>query len=432
MSLLSSSATLADEPAEIAFPGDAAGCSCDCNEQQPRVRPTLLDLAARQIVLRRLATLERGGLLVADGDELLTVGAATHETPPLVTVCHPRLWRRLALGGSLAAAESYLQGDWQCDDLVAVLRVFARNAAVSRDINSGLPWLAAPWRWLGRLVRRNSRAGSRRNIAAHYDLSNDFFALMLDETMAYSANIFDSPGVSLHAAAVAKYDRICQKLQLSPRDHLLEIGCGWGGLAMHAAEHYGCRVTATTISPAQLDFAQRRVRERCLEQRVTLLQQDYRDLTGSFDKLVSIEMIEAVGERFLGGYFGQCSRLLKPQGSMLLQAITMPDHCYQRYRQGVDFVQYYIFPGGFLPSISAIARSLARATDLRLFHFEELAPHYATTLAHWRENYWRNIDAVKLLGFDQRFLRMWQYYLCFCEAGFRERATGVGQWVLTK
>jgi cyclopropane-fatty-acyl-phospholipid synthase len=392
----------------------------------------MLDRVAKQIVLRRLSTLQGGALLVSDGEEMLVIGQAENEAPALVTVCHPRVWQRLAFGGSLAAAESYLQGDWQCDDLLAVLRVFARNASDARDINSGLPQLATPWNWLARHARRNSRAGSRRNIAAHYDLSNEFFALMLDETMAYSANIFDTPEVSLQAAALAKYDLICQKLELSPADHLLEVGCGWGGLTMYAAEKYGCRVTATTISQAQFDFTQQRLRERGLSERVTLLRSDYRDLTGRYDKLVSIEMIEAVGERFLPAYFRQCSDLLKPGGRMLLQAITIPDHCYQRYRNGVDFIQHYIFPGGFLPSVSAITTSLGRATDLRLHHFEELAPHYATTLARWRENFWRNIQAVRRLGFDERFLRMWHYYLCFCEAGFRERATGLGQWVFTK
>jgi cyclopropane-fatty-acyl-phospholipid synthase len=435
MSLLSSSAASGDvHRAEVAFAseGVAAGWTCDCQGSATRVRTTLLDLAARQVVLRRLASLEGGSLLVDDGSELLSIGQATSDAPPLVTVCHPRLWRRLALGGSLAAAECYLQGDWQCDDLLAVLRIFARNARAAHDINSGLPKLATPWNWFSRLATRNNRAGSRRNIAAHYDLSNDFFALMLDETMAYSANIFASPEVSLHAAALAKYDHVCQKLELSPRDHLLEIGCGWGGFALHAAEHYGCRVTATTISQAQFEFAERRLHERGLAERVTLVRQDYRDLAGQFDKLVSIEMIEAVGERFLAGYFRQCSRMLKPQGKMLLQAITIPDHLYPRYRRGVDFVQQYIFPGGFLPSVSAITDALARFSDLQLFHFEEMSSHYATTLAHWRSNFWRNIDSVRRLKFDERFLRMWHYYLCFCEAGFRERATSVGQWLLAK
>jgi cyclopropane-fatty-acyl-phospholipid synthase len=250
--------------------------------------------------------------------------------------------------------------------------------------------------------------------------------------MAYSANIFASHETTLHEAAIAKYDRICQKLELSPRDHLLEIGCGWGGLAMHAAERYGCRVTAATISRAQFDFAAQRVQQRGLADRVTLLCEDYRDLSGRFDKLVSIEMIEAVGENFLDGYFRQCSQLLAPRGRMLLQAITVADQCYDRYRRGVDFIQQYIFPGGFLPSVWAITASVGRATDLRLMHFEDLTPHYATTLARWRQRFWKNIDAIEQLGFDERFQRMWHYYLCFCEASFLERSTGVSQWVLAK
>jgi cyclopropane-fatty-acyl-phospholipid synthase len=384
------------------------------------------------MVLGRFKSLEQGALLIADGEELLAVGNPASESPPLVTVCNPRIWRRLAAGGSLAAAEGYLQGDWKCDDLLAVLRVFARNASASRDINSGLPQLTAPWHWLTRLVRRNSRAGSRRNIAAHYDLSNEFFALMLDHTMSYSANLFTTPSSTLASAAEAKYEMICQKLQLTRSDHLLEIGCGWGGFAVYAASRYGCRVTATTISNAQLDFAKQRVDQLGLSRQVALLHDDYRDLNGCYDKLVSIEMVEAVGERYLDAYFRQCSQLLKPGGRMVLQAITMPDHCYNRYRRGVDFVQKYIFPGGFLPSVSAIAASLARTTDLQLFDFEDLSAHYATTLSCWRENFWRNIASVRQLGFDERFVRLWHYYLCFCEAGFRERSTNVGQWVLTK
>jgi len=279
---------------------------------------------------------------------------------------------------------------------------------------------------------RNTRGGSRRNIAQHYDLSNEFFALMLDESMAYSANVFASPDVSLHTAALAKFELICQKLQLTANDHLLEIGCGWGGLAVYAAQRYGCRVTATTISQAQFDYAQRHVDASGVASHITLLKQDYRDLRGEFDKLVSIEMIEAVGERFLDGYFRQCSNLLKDDGRMLLQAITMPEQLYDRYRRGLDFIQHYIFPGGFLPSVAAINASLARNTDLHLMHFEDLTPHYATTLVRWRENFWRNVAAVRDLGMDTRFIRMWHYYLCFCEAGFRERATDVAQFVLNK
>ncbi|MFO0941086.1 MAG: cyclopropane-fatty-acyl-phospholipid synthase family protein [Pirellulales bacterium] len=280
--------------------------------------------------------------------------------------------------------------------------------------------------------QRNTKAGSRRNISAHYDLSNDFFSLMLDASMTYSSAVFAKPEMTLAEAQHEKYDRICRKLNLKPSDHILEIGTGWGGMAIHAAEHYGCRVTTTTISQQQYQLAKTRIQDAGLQDRINLLQLDYRDLTGKYDKLISIEMIEAVGEKYLPGYFAQCSRLLKPEGAMALQAITIPDHRFDAYRHSVDFIQRYIFPGGFLPSIGAIGRSLAAQTDFRFVHCEDFGSHYADTLGIWRENFWNAIDQVRELGFDNRFIRTWQYYLCYCEAGFRERLIGVCQLVLTK
>jgi cyclopropane-fatty-acyl-phospholipid synthase len=289
-----------------------------------------------------------------------------------------------------------------------------------------------PYRFLKHWLRRNTRSGSRRNIAAHYDLSNEFFALMLDRTMTYSSGLFESPHASLEEASLAKYDRICRKLRLRSSDHVLEIGCGWGGFAAHAAREYGCRVTATTVSRQQFDFARERLHQEGLSGRVELLLQDYRDLKGCYDRLVSIEMIEAVGERYLDVFFAQCNRLTKPDGAMALQAITIPDHRYDRYRRSVDFIQRYVFPGGFLPSISAIGKSLQRGTDFRLDHLEDFGLHYAETLRIWRENFWANIQQVRRLGFDDRFVRTWHYYLCYCEAAFRERQIGVCQLTLAR
>jgi cyclopropane-fatty-acyl-phospholipid synthase len=349
-----------------------------------------------------------------------------------ITVHDRRFYRAVVLGGGLGAAETYIRGDWDSADLTAAMRVLARDSEVLAGVDKGGAQLLRPIRSAANWLRRNTRAGSKRNIAAHYDLSNDFFALLLDPTMTYSSGIFPSPTSTLAEASIEKYDRICRKLQLTPQDHVLEIGTGWGGFAEHAAGRYGCRVTTTTISEQQAAYAEQRFRKASLGDRITLLKDDYRDLRGRYDKLVSIEMIEAVGEKYLPAYFAKCSELLKPEGMMLLQAITIPDHRYDPYRKSVDFIRRYIFPGGLLPSPGAIANCLGRATDFRLFHAEDFGSHYARTLAHWRHNFWKNMDQVKSLGFDERFIRAWHYYLCYCEAGFHERQIGVSQILLTK
>jgi cyclopropane-fatty-acyl-phospholipid synthase len=344
----------------------------------------------------------------------------------------PRAYSTIALGGSLGAAEAYVRVYWETDDLFAALRLFVLNAAVLSSLDTGGARLLAPARAAWRWTRRNTRTGSRRNIAAHYDLSNEFFTLMLDPTMTYSSGVFDTPEASLQDASTAKYERICRKLQLSPQDHVLEIGSGWGGFAIHAAREYGCRVTTTTISRQQHAEAQRRILAAGVSDRVHLLLQDYRDLTGGYDKLVSIEMIEAVGEKMLATFFRQCSRLLRPQGMMVLQAITMPDHRYDEYRRSIDFINRYVFPGGFLPSWSAMFQAIRQETDFQLLHLEEFGDHYARTLSHWRDNFWSSLSQVRALGFDERFIRTWHYYLCYCEAGFRERLIGVSQSLFAK
>jgi len=280
--------------------------------------------------------------------------------------------------------------------------------------------------------RRNSRAGARRNIAAHYDLGNDFFRLFLDETMMYSAATFEHPRQSLYDAQVARLDLICQKLELKPTDHLLEIGSGWGGLALHAAQRFGCRVTTTTISREQWRLTRDRVAAAILGDRVDVLCMDYRDLTGTYDKIVSIEMIEAIGHQYYDTYFAKCSELLAPHGAMLLQAITIADQRYERARRSVDFIQRYIFPGSCIPSVAALSSSIARASDLRLFHLDDIGPHYATTLAHWRQNLRANLARVRSLGYGEEFIRMWEYYFCYCEGGFMERVIGDVQMLLVK
>ena len=395
-------------------------------------KASLMDRLCRKFVLKRLDKINRGAMTLIDADQAFELGTPSDEKSPVIRVNSPRFWRRMVLGGGLGAADAYIKGDWDCDDLVEAMSVLARNMDVLATMERGFGRLLRPFRSAMNWLRRNTRVGSRRNIAAHYDLSNDFFALMLDQTMTYSSGIFESPDATLEQASIAKYDRICRKLELKPQDHVIEVGCGWGGFALYAAREYGCRVTATTISDAQFEFVQQQIAEEDLGDRITLLRQDYRDLVGQYDKLVSIEMIEAVGEKFLDKYFEQCSNLLKPDGMMLLQAITIPDHRFDRYRRSVDFIQRYIFPGGFLPSPSAITQCLRKKTDFRLIHLEDIGPHYAETLSRWSQNFWSNIDNVRSLGFDEHFIRTWHYYLSYCEAGFRERQTGVSQILLTK
>ncbi|MCA8941247.1 MAG: class I SAM-dependent methyltransferase, partial [Planctomycetes bacterium] len=282
-------------------------------------------------------------------------------------------------------------------------------------------------------LRRNTKSGSKANIAAHYDLGNDFFERFLDPTMTYSSACFAHPGMTLEQASIEKLDRLCRKLDLKPDDHLLEIGTGWGSMAIHAARHYGCRVTTTTISRQQFELARERVRRAGLEDRIEVLERDYRDLEGEYDKLVSVEMIEAVGHEFLGDYMHACSARLKPDGVMAIQVITIQDQLYARAVREVDFIKRYIFPGSFIPSITAIGDAMAARTDLRMFHLEDMAPHYAETLRRWRGNLHANREEILALGsYDEAFLRLWDYYLCYCAGGFEERQLGVAQIVFTK
>lgn len=344
-----------------------------------------------------------------------------------VQVHHPRFYRDAILGGTLSIAESYIRGDWDCDDLTSLFRIFVRNRHASDHLDGGVARVASYGHRLFHWLRANTRAGSRRNIAAHYDLGNDFYRLWLDETMAYSSGIFVEPGATLVEASVEKIDRVCRKLDLRAEDHVLEIGTGWGGFAIHAARHYGCRITTTTISREQFQVAQQRIGAAGVSDRVTLLQADYRDLRGQYDKLVSIEMIEAVGHRFLGDYFRQCARLLRRDGSLVLQSIVMPERGYSQYLRSVDFIQRYVFPGGCLPSLAAMLEAAGRTTDLRFVHAEDFAPHYAETLRRWRGAFHTRLDEVRRLGYSEEFIRLWNYYLCYCEAAFEERYVGVLQ-----
>jgi cyclopropane-fatty-acyl-phospholipid synthase len=347
-------------------------------------------------------------------------------------ITNSNFYRQVATGGSLGMAESYLRGDWQTNDLTSLLTILYRNSADKSKVTG---FTAALTQLFGRFFQffdGNTLHGSRRHIASHYDLSNEFFKLFLDPTLMYSAAFFEREDLSLHQASVAKLDQICTKLDLQPNEEVLEIGTGWGGLALHAVQKHNIRLTTTTISQAQFETARQRFKETGIDERVRLLDTDYRHLTGQYDKLVSIEMVEAVGERFLDTYFRQCGRLLRPGGRFVIQAIVMPEQRYGSYRRNVDFIQKYIFPGGFLPSVTAMQSSVARTSNLRLHEVQDLSPHYARTLQEWRRRFFDRIDDVRALGFDDRFIRMWEYYLCYCEAAFQEQAVRVVQIVWDK
>ncbi len=403
--------------------------------QAPRARQRYsLDSFAERLVRERLAGLEHGSLALADGGGIEHYGRSTARCPQNATVrVHDqRFYSEIAFGGSTGAGEAYMQGYWSVDDLTALVRILLHNREVLDGMETGLARATAPLRRALHWAARNTRHGSRRNISAHYDLGNDFFRLFLDPTMMYSSAVFEYPGMPLEAASIAKLDRICRKLDLHPGDHVMEIGTGWGGFALHAAANYGCRVTTTTISRRQHDLARERIAAAGLADRVTLLLEDYRDLSGQYDKLVSIEMIEAVGHQYFNTYFRKCSELLKPEGTMLLQAITIADQRYEAARDSVDFIKRYIFPGSCIPSIAAMTDAIARASDMRLFHLEDIGPHYATTLRLWRENLFANLDQVRALGYPDEFIRMWEFYLCYCEGGFSERVIGNVQMLLVK
>jgi cyclopropane-fatty-acyl-phospholipid synthase len=397
-------------------------------------RPSLLGRVARALLLSQLKKLRHGRLHLVDGDARESFGAISDLGPFEVTLrVHDfRFYGDAVFAGTTGAGEAYMQGYWDCDDLTALVRLMVVNRDLMNSVDSGLSRVSAPLFMLAHWLNRNTAQGSRRNIARHYDLGNRFFELFLDETMAYSCGIFAAPDATLHAASVAKFDAVCSKLALIPGQHVLEIGTGWGGLAIHAAREYGCRVTTTTISRQQYELARDRVAQAGLQDRICVLLEDYRDLSGQFDALMSVEMVEAVGDQYLDAYFRQCARLLRPDGAMLLQAITIRDQFYEQALKSVDFIKRFIFPGSFIPSIRTLVNSVASSTDLKLFHLEDIGPHYARTLKQWRERLLAHQGQIRAQGFPDSFRRMWEYYLCYCEGGFEERQLGDVQMLLIK
>jgi cyclopropane-fatty-acyl-phospholipid synthase len=389
-------------------------------------------LLARPIVRALLRGTKHGALTILESGHRHTFGTAAPGAPaPLVAVHDPRFYSGL-LRGSLGVSEAYGEGWFDCSDLAELALLAALNMpALDRWRRGVRPFVALPQATLS-WCARNTPKRSRRRIAAHYDIGNDFFSLMLDETMTYSCAIFESPEASLAQAQIAKLDRICRKLELCPEDHVLEIGTGWGAFAIHAASQYGCRVTTTTISREQQRMALERIRAAGLDDRITVLLEDYRDLQGRFDKLVSIEMIEAVGWQYFDTFFERCASLLAPDGAMLLQAITIDERAYDVEKAKRSFANTHVFPGGCLPSLAVISRSVARVTDMRTISLEDITSHYVRTLRCWRENFLAQLERVRSLGYDGRFQRTWELYLAYCEGGFGGGRIGNVQILLAK
>jgi cyclopropane-fatty-acyl-phospholipid synthase len=384
---------------------------------------------ARRAALVAFGRTTNGSLAVSEPSGISTFGAG--DPQGLIDVHSPAAWP-LLLRGSRGLAESYARGYWDSPDLASLMRVAARNTRQIDNFRRRLYPLLRPFLRVAGTSRPNGRRASRKQIAAHYDLGNDMFELMLDPTMSYSCTWFAREDATLEEAATAKLELICERLDLQPDDHLLEIGTGWGGLAIHAARTRGCRVTTTTISREQREFALARIREAGLEDRITVLLQDYRDLGGRYDKLVSVEMIEAVGWRNFGVFFRKCSELLAHDGVMLLQAITIDDRAYEVEKTAKTFIRTYIFPNGCLPSLEVIGRCVARETDMRAIQLDDLTPHYVRTLREWRRNFDARTAELQELGYDERFRRLWRLYLAYCEAGFAERRIGDVQLLLAK
>ena len=389
----------------------------------------------RARLLDRLAGLRHGALVIDDalGDVRLGDADPAPGAPVVrLQVLDVDAYARIATGGSVGAAEAYMDGQWRCDDLVGLVRLLVLNRDLLDAMEGGMARASGALLKAVHALRRNTRSGSRKNIAAHYDLGNDLFKLFLCDNLMYSSAIFASPDEPLEAASFRKLERIGRKLDLKPTDHLVEIGTGWGGMALHAAQRSGCRVTTTTISKEQHALATERVARAGLSDRVTVLLEDYRDLTGHYDKLVSIEMIEAIGHQYLDTYLAKCAALLKPDGLAMVQAITIEDHRYEQALRSVDFIKRHIFPGSFIPSISAITGAMGRSTDLRLVSQEDFGTSYALTLRHWRERFMARLPEVRALGYDERFIRMWEFYLAYCEGGFLERSIGVSQLLFAR
>ncbi|KJG39601.1 cyclopropane-fatty-acyl-phospholipid synthase [Photobacterium angustum] len=402
-------------------------------QQSSSVNVSASDHASRHILFKVLKHLSNAGLSVSDSTEG-TVFFGDKQAPlqASINVHNPLFYKRLLTDGSIGAGEAYMEGWWDSPNLTNVVRVLAKNLTTLDKLEAKMGWMSRISKQIGHLLRKNTIKNARKNISAHYDLGNDLYRHFLDPNMLYSSAIYLNKNDTLDQAQWNKMDRLCQKLKLTEDDHLLEIGTGWGGMAIHAAKYYGCRVTTTTISEQQYLWAKERVEKEGLSDRITLLMDDYRDLTGQYDKLVSVEMIEAVGKQYLKTYIEKCQSLLKPTGLMAIQAITIADQRYDSYSRGVDFIQKHIFPGGFLPSITVLLENLTQHSDFVMRDIKDIGLDYAKTLEDWHQQFNENAVALEKYGYDERFMRMWRFYFAYCEGGFLERTISTIQFVASR
>ncbi len=397
-----------------------------------RSKITFLTSIFKNGLKTKLSRLEEGFLTIEDGDEKFYFGDSSSKSRANVFIHSQEFYVLTGSGGALGIAEAYMLGYWTSDDSVMLMRIILKNRSILHSLDNGITKLLSPINKLIHKSRQNTIKGSKENIVAHYDLSNDFYKLWLDPTMTYSCAYFSKPNTKLEDASIEKLDRICRKLKLSEDDNVLEIGTGWGSFSIHAAKNYGCKITTTTISDAQYHYAKKRVAEENLDGKINVLNRDYRTLNGEFDKIVSIEMIEAVGYEYISEYFTKVSSLLKPDGLMALQGITYNDHNFDTYKDSVDFIKKYIFPGSCLISISQIIDVVKKKTDLSMIDMEDITRHYVKTLNRWRKNFIEVLPEVKKLGYSQAFINMWEFYFLYCEAGFSERNIGDVQLVFAK
>ena len=395
---------------------------------------TWLDKRCRSIVYAVFEKLNYGQLEIVEGSKhyLFPAEASDASIKGKIHIHDVSVYQNFVKGGSIGVAQSYIEGKWSSPQLTNVIRIFAKAQQVTDTLEAKKSWLNKIKHTLSHWQNRNTQSGAKRNILAHYDLGNDLYTRFLDPEMMYSSAIYPTETSSLDQAQQFKLQTICERLSLNCQDHLLEIGTGWGGLAIYAAQNYGCKVTTTTISDAQFDYAQARINALGLSEKITLLKEDYRDLTGSFDKVVSIEMIEAVGYEFLPSFFKQCNARLKCGGKLLIQAITIADQRFDYYKDNVDFIQKYIFPGGFLPSVNVLCQHMTQHSDLVIEGLNDIGLDYAKTLQHWRINFLASWSDLTCKGYDEQFKRLWLYYFAYCEGAFLERSTSAIHLVARK
>ena len=395
-------------------------------------KATFLTSVFKNGLKKKLSHLNAGCISVVDGVDKFSFGDTGSELRVNVQVHSQEFYVMTGSGGAMGIAEAYILGYWSSDDVVMLMRIILKNRSILLSLNNGFAKILSPINKLIHRSRQNTLKGSKENILAHYDLSNDFYKLWLDPTMTYSCAYFKDTNTTLEDASIEKLDRMCRKLNLSEKDNILEVGTGWGSFSIHAAKNYGCSITTTTISDAQYEYAKARVVEEGLESKINVINKDYRKLDGQYDKIVSIEMIEAVGYEYISEYFRKLSSLLKPDGLMALQGITYNDQNFDTYKDSVDFIKKYIFPGSCLISISQIIDVIKNKTDLSMIDMEDITRHYAETLNKWRKNFMSVLPEVKEMGYSKAFINMWEFYFLYCEAGFLERNIGDVQMVFAK